>query len=89
MFNKNRYKINDVFININAIKNTIKDENKCTLYTIPLKYEFRPDLIAYDLYKDVTMQDYLAIVNDIKNSPEGFYRNRVLKVLRPEYKDTV
>lgn len=89
MFNKNSYKINDVFVNINAIKATANSSSRTMLYTIPIEYRYRPDLIAYSLYKDVSMQDYLAIINNIKDCPEGFYANRVIKVIKPEYKDTL
>lgn len=87
MFNKYNYKINNTFINITSIKKTAQDPDKCTYYIIPMIYEFRPDLIAYDLYRDVSMSDYIAIVNDIFDTPEGFYRGRKLRVLKPEYKD--
>ena len=89
MFNKYDYKLDPVFINIDEIKKTAQDADKCRYYTIPLVYEFRPDLIAYSLYNDVSMADYLAIINDIDDIPGGFYRNRKIRVLREEYKDLV
>lgn len=89
MFNKYDYKLDPVFINIEEIKKTAQDADKCRWYIIPLIYEFRPDLIAYSLYKDVSMADYLAIINDIDDTPEGFYRGRKIRVLREEYKDLV
>lgn len=89
MFNKFDYKLDPVFINIEEIKKTAQDADKCRWYIIPLTYEFRPDLIAYSLYKDVSMADYLAIINDINDTPEGFYRGRKIRVLREEYKDLV
>ena len=89
MFNKYDYMLDDTFIDIQAIKETAKDANKCRYYIIPLTYEFRPDLIAYNLYNDVSMAEYLAIINDIDDTPDGFYRNRQLRVLKEEYKDLV
>ena len=89
MFNKYNYKIDNTFIDIEAIKKTDKDAEKCRYYFIPLVYEFRPDLIAYSLYNDVSMADYLAIINDIDDIPNGFYRNRKIRVLKEEYKDLV
>ena len=89
MFNKYDYKLDPVFINIDEIKKTAQDADKCRYYTIPLAYEFRPDLIAYSLYNDVSLADYLAIINDIDDIPGGFYRDRKIKVLREEYKDLV
>lgn len=89
MFNKYDYKLDPVFINIEEIKKTAQDSDKCKWYDIPLAHEFRPDLIAYSLYKDVSMAEYLAILNDIKDTPEGFYRGRRIRVLKEEYKDLV
>lgn len=89
MFDKYKYMLDNTFINIKEIKETAKDPNKCAYYIIPMIYEFRPDLIAYDLYKDVSMADYIAIINDIDDTPFGFYRGRKLRVLRGEYRDTV
>lgn len=88
-FNKYGYKLNSTFINIEEIRKTAQDADKCYYYTIPLEYEFRPDLIAWFLYKDVSMADYLAIINDIDDIPGGFYRFRKLRVLDPELKYTV
>ena len=89
MFNKYDYKIDDTFINIEEIKKTAQNPEKCRYYYVPLIYEFRPDLIAYSLYNDVSMAEYLAIINDITDTPSGFYRGRKLRILREEYKDLV
>lgn len=89
MFDKFKYKLNSTFVNIDAIKETAKDSEKCRNYTIPMVYEFRPDLIAYSLYKDVSMAEFLAILNDIDDTPEGFYRGRTIRVLKEEFKDLV
>ena len=71
------------------IKRTAQDAEKCRFYTIPLTREFRPDLIAWDLYNDVSMADYIAFLNDIQDTPEGFYRGRKIRVLKEEYRDLV
>lgn len=89
MFDKNKYKLNSTFINIDAIKETAKNPGYCHNYTIPMIYEFRPDLIAYSLYKDVSMAEYLAILNDIDDTPEGFYRGRTIRVLNEDKKGLV
>lgn len=89
MFNKYDYKLNDTFINVEEIKKTAQDPNKCRYYVIPMIYEFRPDLIAYSLYNDVSMADYIAILNDIDNTPDGFYRGRKIRILKEEYKELV
>ena len=89
MFNKYNYKLNSVFLNIDEIKKTAQDADKCSFYIIPLTREFRPDLIAWDLYRDVSMADYIAIINDIDDIPNGFYRGRKIRILKKEYKDLV
>ena len=89
MFNRYDYKLTDTFLNIDEIRETGKDADKCRYYIIPMIYEFRPDLIAYSLYNDVSMAEYLAILNNIDDTPFGFYRGRKIRVLREEYKDLV
>lgn len=88
-FNKYNYMIDDTFVDINAIKQTAALADNCGYYFIPLKYEFRPDLIAYYLYQDVSMAEYLAIINDIDNTPDGFYRGRKIRYLLPAYKENL
>lgn len=88
-FNKYRYKLDNTFIDVNKLRQTAQDPGKCDYYYIPLIYEFRPDLIAKALYNDVSMADYLAIINNIDNIPEGFYRGRKIRVLKEEYKELV
>ena len=89
-FNKYRYKLDDTFIDVNKIRKTAQDPDKCDNYYIPLIYEFRPDLISKALYNgDVSMADYLAIINEIDDIPEGFYRGRKIRVLKEEYKELV
>lgn len=89
MFDRYNFKLNNIFINIDEIRKTAKDAEKCRYYIIPMIYEFRPDLIAYSLYNDVSMAEYLAILNEIDDTPEGFYRGRKIRVLKEEYKDLV
>lgn len=89
MFNKNNYMIDSTFVDINKIRSTIEDENSWFIYEIPLIYEFRPDLIAYDIYRDVSMADYLSIVNNIIETPDGYYRYRKIKAIKPEYKESL
>lgn len=89
MFNKYNYMLDDTFINIKKIKETAKDPEKCEKYIIPTIFNHRPDLIANYLYNDVTMAEYLAIINDIDDSPEGFYVGRNIIALKKNYKDLV
>ena len=92
MFNRMNYnldKSDNIFLNIKKIKETAKDPMKCKDYIIPLRYGFRPDLIANDLYNDVSMADYIAILNDIDDSPEGFYSGRKLIVLKEEFIEAI
>ena len=91
MFDKSKYMLDNVFLNIKKIKETAKDPEKCGVppYKIPVEYNHRPDLIAYHLYNDVSMAEYLAILNDIDDSPEGFYTGREIKYLLGEYKELV
>ena len=98
MFDRNKYILDKegIFLNIKKIKETAKDPSKCEYYTIgktsdtlaniiPMEYAYRPDLIAWFLYNDVSMADYIAILNDIDDSPEGFYIGRKLTVLNKNY----
>jgi hypothetical protein len=50
------------------------------LYKIPLKYKYRPDLIAYNFYGNNKYYWILTYINDINDSPQGFYTNRIIKV---------
>lgn len=60
---------------------TFDDDEK---YTIPLQYEFRPDLIADLFYEDPKLSYILIYANDINDSPEGFYKGRKIRVPRFE-----
>ena len=54
------------------------------LYTIPKTLEFRPDLIAYNFWKDSVLSYILIYANRIDDSPEGFYAGRKIRVPRYE-----
>lgn len=84
MFTVEKYKLGN-FVDVSKIKEISND--KYSTYTIPLKYRYRPDLIAWFLYKDISMQNLLSILNDIDNSPEGYYSGREIKIIKQEYKD--
>jgi len=89
MFNINDYRNADGYtIDIASLKSVLTDDNTLTT-TIPIRYEYRPDLIAYSLYNDVSYSTFLAVINDIKNSPEGFEKNKTIKYLNPLYKDLI
>lgn len=89
MFDINNYRNKDK-ISINKKKvNQVLTESNTKYMKIPIKYEYRPDLIAYNLYNDVTFSTFLAIINEIDNSPEGFKSGKVIKYLDPEYKSLI
>ena len=46
--------------------------SKETKYQIPLKYNYRPDLISKDVYGDKNLWWVLVEYNRFKNSPEDF-----------------
>ena len=58
-------------------------ESEITLYTIPLGYKFRPDLIAQEFYGSGKLHWILTYINDISDSPTGFYTSRVIKIPDP------
>jgi hypothetical protein len=58
-------------------------------YQIPLRFQYRPDVISYDLYRDTTYQILISFLNKIDNSPEGYYAGRILKVIKPERIDSI
>lgn len=64
--------------------NGIKDSDY-TIFTIPLKFQYRPDLISY-IYYDTPFLDFiLTYANEINDSPEGFYVGREIKVPNRNY----
>jgi len=52
-------------------------------YQIPLKYEYRPDLIALDFYGDPKLFWVLVYANNFGNSPQDFNSGRMINV--PKY----
>lgn len=60
------------------------NEYDYVLYTIPLAEEFRPDAIAYNFYGDGKLYWVLVYVNEIDDSPAGFYANREIKIPSPD-----
>ena len=72
-------------------KGFLKDGTKQTLsfpddiiYEIPLIYQYRPDRIAEKFYGNPKLFWILVYVNDISDSPEGFYTARTIRVPRFE-----
>jgi hypothetical protein len=49
-------------------------------YIISLRTMYRPDLIALAFLNNENLAWVLSIVNDIDDSPEGFYPGRIIKV---------
>lgn len=49
-------------------------------YTIPLKYQFRPDLISNLFYNTPTLHWAITYVNEIENAPEGYTINRIIRL---------
>lgn len=73
--------INNNFLDFSLID---YDSSYFINYEIPLKFAYRPDIISYYLYRDITYQSLLSYINRIDNSPEGYYSGRILKVIDPE-----
>jgi hypothetical protein len=63
----------------------VYSEEKIDYYTIPIEYSNRPDLISYILYKDTSYQTLLTFINNITDTPEGYYQGRTIKYLKKEY----
>lgn len=68
-------------------KGFLKDDVKQTLsfeddliYEIPLIYQYRPDRIAEKFYGNSKLYWILVYVNEIENSPEGFYTGRRIRI---------
>lgn len=58
--------------------------NDDIIYEIPLKYEYRPDRIASAFYGDPKLFWVLVYVNEISDSPAGFYSGRKIRIPRVE-----
>ncbi len=54
------------------------------IYKIPLKYRYRPDLIAARFYNDPKLFWVLVYANGFYNSPEDFESDAVIRVPRYE-----
>lgn len=54
------------------------------IYEIPLIYQYRPDRIAQKFYGNPKLYWVLVYVNEIPDSPEGFYVGRKIRVPRIE-----
>ena len=52
--------------------------------TIDTKYQYRPDLIANNVYGNPKLYYILVYANNINDSPEGFYSGRQIRVPRFE-----
>jgi len=53
-------------------------------YRIPLKYEYRPDLIAIEYYGDPKLFWILVYSNRFEHSPDDFEKNTLIRVPRYE-----
>lgn len=94
MANKSRYRYfddvwNDDINHIQKGHSSINFEdllknNDDNLYTIKLEEQYRPDILATRFYGDPKLFWVLIYVNNIENSPEGFYEGRVIRVPRIE-----
>ena len=62
--------------NLATLFSTTNDKS----YTIPLKYQYRPDLIANYFYGDPTLFWVLVYSNNIQNSPEGFETDKIITI---------
>jgi len=54
------------------------------LYVIPLEYNFRPDLIAQEFYGSGKLHWIITYINDINDSPAGYYVLRTIKIPSPQ-----
>ena len=70
-------------LNTKELKRKINEADS-SLYTIPLGYNFRPDLIAQEFYGSGKLYWILTYINDISDSPAGFYTSRVIKIPNPK-----
>jgi hypothetical protein len=69
------------------LKNNVKQRlsfNDDLIFEIPLIYQYRPDKIASRFYGNPKLYWVLVYVNDIHNSPEGFYLGRRIRIPRVE-----
>lgn len=55
-----------------------------TYYTIPFQHQYRPDLICKQFYGTTSLQWLITYINNISDSPEGYFINRVLRIPNKE-----
>jgi hypothetical protein len=60
------------------------DQSDSTLYEIPLSYSYRPDLISQEFYGTGDLHWVITYINDISDSPQGYYPQRVIKIPNPK-----
>ena len=60
------------------------EEASVSLYEIPLSFKYRPDLIANLFYGSGELHWVLTYINNINDSPEGYYTTRVIKIPSPK-----
>jgi len=88
----NRYEYFSNVYNIDIAKNSkgflrddilgkLREKQSDDIYLeINTKYQYRPDLIAYDMYSDVRLQWVIIYANDIYDSPEGFVLHKKVRI---------
>ena len=54
-------------------------------YKIPISLQYRPDIISKLFYNDDTKFWVLAYANEINDSPAGFYTDRKIKIVDPNF----
>ena len=60
---------------------TFFDDKK---FRIPIKFEYRPDLIALEFYGDPKLFWVLVYANGFNNSPQDFNSGKIIKIPRYE-----
>ena len=69
------------------MRTSIKEEfsfDDDILYTIPYRNKYRPDRIAAQFFGNPKLFWVLVYVNEINDSPAGFYEGRVIRIPRVE-----
>ncbi len=66
-------------LDLNGLKEKLVQEN-VTLYEIPIGFKYRPDLISQAFFGTGDLHWILSYINDINNSPEGYYIGRIIKI---------
>lgn len=60
------------------------EEDGVQLYEIPLSFKYRPDLISQEFYGTGDLHWILTYINNINDSPEGYYTGKVIKIPSPK-----